>query len=186
KARLVKSRDEQAAAAHDSLLDAVRVYKDLTDNTAYRNYPRMDVALFFYGYTLANGNYTNEARAGYDMLLKNYPASKYVPDAHYAFAEYYFEHKQLADAEDRYRKVLKFPHSSVFLYAQYKLGWIDLNLGKPQEALEIFFHVAQATATNPKLEILNRAAKKDFVRAYAEVGKPDKALPAFARLDAKD
>jgi len=33
---------------------------------------------------------------------------------------------------------------------------------------------------------LFRAAKHDFVRAYAEVGRADKALPAFRRVDAKD
>jgi tetratricopeptide (TPR) repeat protein len=179
--------ESEAAAkkAKDFLVDSVVTYKALTDNEAFRNFPKMDVALFYYGYTLQSGRYQKEARAAYDKLLKNYPASKYVPEAHYAFAEYFFEAGQLADAEARYRKVLEFPSSGVYWHAMYKQGWIQLNLAKHQEALETFYRVAQATKDKPKHEVLNRAAKKDFVRAYAEVGKSDKAHAAFKNVDAK-
>jgi tetratricopeptide (TPR) repeat protein len=181
------ANDAKAAAqkAKDYLLKAVKTYKGLTDNDAFRNYPKMDMALFYYGYTLQGGKYLKEARAVYDKLLKNYPSSKYVPEAHLAFADYYFEAGQLADAEARYKQVLKFPKSSAFQYAKYKLGWIHLNLQRFQEALEAFFEVAQATKNDKKQEILNRAAKKDFVRAYAEIGKADKAYAAFQRVDQK-
>lgn len=180
-------RDSQTAAnkAKDYLLKAVKTYKGLTDNDAFRNYPKMDMALFYYGYTLQGGKYMKEARAVYDKLLKNYPNSKYVPEAHLAFADYYFEAGQLADAEARYKMVLKFPKSSAYWYAMYKMGWIHLNLQRFQDALETFFQVAQATKNDKKQEILNRAAKKDFVRAYAEIGKADKAYAAFQRVDNK-
>ncbi|HEU0033612.1 MAG TPA: tetratricopeptide repeat protein [Kofleriaceae bacterium] len=183
-----KLKNDSAVAANkakDYLLKAVKTYKGLTDNEAFRNYPKMDMALFYYGYTLQGGKYLKEARAVYDKLLKNYPNSKYVPEAHLAFAEYYFEAGQLADAEARYRQVLKFPKSSAYWYAMYKMGWIHLNLQRFQEALETFFQVAQATKNDKKQEILNRAAKKDFVRAYAEIGKADKAYAAFQRVDNK-
>ena len=174
-----------AAKAKDYLIKAVQTYKDLTDNEAFRNYPRMDIALFYYGYTLQGGKYLEEARAVYDKLLKNYPNSKYVPEAHLAFADYYFEANQLADAAARYKMVLKFPKSSAFWYAKYKMGWIDLNLRRFQDALEAFFEVAQATKNDNKQNILHRAANKDFVRAYAEIGRVDRAYDAFKRVDPK-
>ncbi|MBA3452982.1 MAG: tetratricopeptide repeat protein, partial [Deltaproteobacteria bacterium] len=181
-----KTESSQAAnKAKDYLLKAVKTYKGLTDNDAFRNYPKMDMALFYYGYTLQGGKYLKEARAVYDKLLKNYPNSKYVPEAHLAFADYYFEAGQLADAESRYKMVLKFPKSSAYWYAMYKMGWIHLNLTRFQEALETFFQVAQATKNDKKQETLNRAAKKDFVRAYSEIGKADKAYAAFQRVDNK-
>src|SRR5205814_9783937 len=62
--------------------------------------------------------------------------------------------------------------------------WIHLNKQRFQDALETFFQVAQATKTDKKEEVLNRAAKKDFVRAYAEIGKADQAFNAFKRVDA--
>ncbi len=181
-----KAKQESANAANkakDYLLKAVKTYKGLTDNDAFRNYPKMDMALFYYGYTLQGGKYMKEARAVYDKLLKNYPKSKYVPEAHLAFADFYFEQNQLDDAKARYEMVLKFPQSSAFQYAKYKLGWIHLNKQQFQLALEAFFEVAQATKGDKKQEILNRASKKDFVRAYSEIGKADKAYPAFQRVD---
>ena len=183
KSKFQKDSTAAATKAKDYLLKAVKTYKGLTDNQAFRNYPTMDMALFYYGYTLQGGKYMKEARAVYDKLLKNYPQSKYVPEAHLAFADYYFEAGQLADSESRYRMVLKFPKSSAYWYAMYKLGWIHLNLSRFQEALETFFQVAQATKNDKKQEVLNRASKKDFVRAYSEIGKADKAYPAFQRVD---
>ncbi|MBX3158594.1 MAG: tetratricopeptide repeat protein [Deltaproteobacteria bacterium] len=185
KTRMVADAKAGADKAKDYLLKAVKTYKGLTDNEAFRNYPKMDMALFYYGYTLQGGKYMKEARLVYDKLLKNYPASKYVPEAHLAFADYHFEQGQLADAENRYRQVLKFPNSSAYWYAMYKMGWIHLNLQRFTEALDVFFQVANATKSDPKQQVLNRAAKKDFVRAYAEIGKADKAYVAFQRVDNK-
>ncbi|HEY4242631.1 MAG TPA: tetratricopeptide repeat protein [Kofleriaceae bacterium] len=183
KSRATADANTAAAKAKDFLLKAVRTYKGLTDNDSFRNYPKMDMALFYYGYTLQGGKYMKEARAVYDKLLKNYPNSKFVPEAHLAFADYFFENNQLDDAEARYKMVLKFPKSTAYWYAMYKMGWIDLNKQRFQEALETFFQVAQATKSDPKQSVLNRASKKDFVRAYAEIGKADKAYPAFQRVD---
>jgi TolA-binding protein len=183
KAKLKADADAAQSKAKEYLIKAVKTYKALTENDAFRNYPKMDMALFYYGYTLQGGKYMKDARNAYDKLLKNYPSSKYVPQAHLAFADYFFEIGQLDDAEARYRMVLKFPKAPSYWYAMYKLGWIDLNKQRFQDALETFFQVAQATRADKKNEILNRAAKKDFVRAYAEIGKADKAYPAFQRVD---
>ncbi|HTR55168.1 MAG TPA: tetratricopeptide repeat protein, partial [Kofleriaceae bacterium] len=191
KARTPQQKQQAAQAAKQAqdkakgyLLKAVKTYQALTSNDAFRNYPKMDMALFYYGYTLTGGHYMKEARDVYDKLLKNYPSSKYVPEAHLAFADYYFENNDLDNAEARYKQVLKFPKSTAYWYAMYKMGWIHLNKQRFQEALETFYQVAQATKTDKKDEVLNRASKKDFVRAYAEIGKADKAYDAFKRVDA--
>ena len=182
----LKGQDRTAAGikARDYLLKAVKMFKALTDNDAFRTYPKLDTALFSYGYALQTGKYMAEARAVYDKLLKNFPNSAYVPEAHLVFAEYYFAAGQPADAEARYKLVLKFPKSRAYWFAMYKLGWIHLGLQHFQEALETFFQVVQATKHDAKQVALHRAARLDFVRAYAEIGKPDKALAAFQRVDA--
>ena len=184
KANAQRAQQAAAAQAKTYLLKAVKTYKGLTDNPAFRNYPKMDMALFYYGYTLQGGNYADPARAVFDKLIKNYPNSKYVPEAHLAFADYYFEQGQLDDAEARYKMVLKFPKSPAYNYALYKMGWIDLNKQRFQEALDTFYQVSQITKSDKKQEVLNRASKKDFVRAYAEIGKADQAYNAFKRVDA--
>ena len=183
KSKLKSDSAAAATKAKDYLIKAVKTYKGLTDNDNFRNYPKMDMALFYYGYTLQGGKYMKEARAVYDKLLKNYPNSKYVPQAHLVFAEYFFDANQLADAEARYKMVLKFPLSSAYWFAMYKMGWINLNLQRYQEALETFFQITQATKNDAKQALLNSAAKRGFVRAYAEIGKLDKANAAFSRVD---
>ena len=183
KAKYQKVADRAAKDTKDAMIDAVKTYKALTENDKFKNYPKMDQALYYYGFTLQGGKYYKEARAVYDKLIKNYPQSQYIPEAHLAFADYYFEQNQLDDAEDRYKRVLQFPKSSVYWIAYYKMGWVDLNLGKNQEALETFYEVALKTKGDKSKEILNHAAKKDIVRAYAEVGNVQKALPYFQKVD---
>ena len=181
-----EQRKQAAAAAEQAklyLLKTVKTFKGLTDNDAFRNYPKLDAALFVYGYTLQSGKYLKEARMVYDKLLKNFPNSKYVPEAHLAFADYYFDAGQLADAEARYKQVLKFPKSGVYAYALYKLGWIHLQLSRSPQAAESFYQVVVATRGDAKQAELYRAARADFARAYAQIGKPDRAFEAFQKLD---
>jgi tetratricopeptide (TPR) repeat protein len=162
------------------LIKAVKAYKGLADNDAFRNYPKMDRALFLYGYTLQAGKYMKEARSVYDKLLKNYPDSVYVPAAHLAFADYYFAQHQFADAEARYKMVLKFPKSEAYAAALYKMGRIHFELQRYQDALETYFQVVQLAGTRADLRA---AAEAGFVDAYAAIGKPDKARAAFERVD---
>ncbi len=183
KSKLQAEAATSANKAKDFLLRAVKSYKALVENDAFRNYPKLDVALFDYGFTLQSGKYMKEARAVYDKLLKNYPNSKFVPEAHLVFGEYYFETAQFADAEARYKMVLKFPKADVYAYGVYKLGWVQLQLQRYPEALESFFQVAQSTRNDQRQLAMHRAAVLDFVRVYAEIGKADKAAPAFQRVD---
>lgn len=62
KAAAKRKSEDSAAKSKKALLDAVKIYKALTDNDAFSNYPNMDKALFYYGYTLQGGTYMKEAR----------------------------------------------------------------------------------------------------------------------------
>ena len=177
-------RGKDAQRSKDALIKAVKYWKLLVENERFRNYPKIDMALFEYGYTLQGGKYLKEARAVYDQLLKNYPQSRYVPEAHLAFAEYYVESGQLDDAQARYQVVLKFPKSPAYAYAMYRLGWIKYDLQRYQDALEAFYNVAALTKEDQKQAVVNAAAKEGFVAAYAQIGPPQKAALAFARVDA--
>ncbi len=183
KSELEAKQKKYFEASRDALLSAVKVYKEIAEESRYRNYPRMDEAIFYYAYTLQNARYAKEARKVFHKLIKDYPNSKYIPDAYLAFADYYFEQNSLANAEQFYDKVLQFPKSRVYNFALYKKGWVYLNLAEPQKALETFFEVSQKTRGSKNEANLNRASKKDFVRAYADVGKPQRAYKAFQRVD---
>src|SRR5262249_55324438 len=132
---------DHADKADKSLKNAVKVYKELADNEKFKNYPRMDLALFSFAYTLQTGKYMKEARQIYHRLLTDYPQSKFVPDAYLAFADYYFAENQLANAEAFYKKVLLFPKSNIYSYANYMLGWVYLNLSQHEDAGKQFLTV---------------------------------------------
>ncbi|ACY15027.1 tetratricopeptide repeat protein [Haliangium ochraceum] len=183
KSALKQKQDQYFKASKTALLSAVKVYKSIADDPRNRNYPRMDEALYYYAYTLQNAEYAKEARQVFHKLIKDYPNSKYIPDAYLAFADYYFAQNSLANAEQFYDKVLQFPEARVYNFALYKKGWVYLNLDRSQDALETFFSVAQRTENNERQAILNRASKKDFVRAYADVGVPQRAYKSFQRVD---
>jgi tetratricopeptide (TPR) repeat protein len=183
KKKLLAKSATVAENAKRSLLAAVKVYRAMTADDRFRNYQNMPQALFYFGYMLGSGGYPKDMRAVYDRLLKDYPSSPYVPTAHLAFADYHFEQGQLADAENRYKRVLQFPKASVYWYAKYMLGWVHLNRGEHQQALELFHAVAIATRGDRDREVLHRASLKDVVRAYAEVGNTGRAHDYFKKLD---
>ncbi len=188
-----KGESEKAAKkSKESLLAAVKAYKRIADKSSYKNYANMDKVLFYYGFTLQQGKYNKEARNVYDRLKNDYPDSPFIPEVYVVFGDYYFEQAgvdpdnfkdHLGNAAQNYKKTLEYPKASVYTYALYKMGWVYLNLGKHQLALETFFKVADLTKGDKKKEPLNRAAKKDIVRAYAEVGDAEKAHNFFKRVD---
>ena len=184
KAKWQQAVKDNKAKSEAALKNAVKVYKTLTDNDKFKNYPRMDQALFAFAYSLQQGKYMKEARQIYHRLLEDYPQSKYVPEAYLAFADYYFGANELANAEAFYQKVLQFPKSSVYDYSNYMLGWVYLNLARHEDAGKQFLQVIRDTTGEKKQETLNKASKKDFVRAYADFGQVQKAWPTFQKIDA--
>ena len=179
-------RSEQGGGARPRtyLLKAVKTYKGLTDNDAFRNYPKMDMALFYYGYTLQGGKYMKEARAVYDKLLKNYPNSKYVPEAHLAFADYYFEQRPARRRRGPLQDGPQVPEVArpTGTRCTRWAGSISTSSASRRRSRRSS-RSRSATKNDKKQEVLNRASKKDFVRAYAEIGKADKAFDAFKRVD---
>jgi tetratricopeptide (TPR) repeat protein len=180
------AKAEAAAAAEKAkqyLQKTARTFRGLTDNEAFRSFPKLDTALFYFAHTLRSGGHALEARQVLDKLVQTFPNSKHAAEAYLLVGEHLFQSGQLVDAEHRYKIVLKFPKATVYWYAMYKLGWVHLGSQRFQEALETFYQVAQATKNDQKQEGLRNASLRDFVRVYAEIGKPDKANAAFQRVD---
>lgn len=183
KAALKKKQKLYFKTEKKALILSLTEYAKLAREPRYKNFPRMDEVLFYYGHTLQGVKRTTDAQKIFHQLIQNYPDSKYIPQAHLSFADYFFVKGDLDNAEVFYNKVLLFPKSSVFAYAMYKKGWVFLNQERPKEALVTFFKVVGVTKGKKKLKTINKAAKKDYVRAYAEVGSAEKAYQAFQRVD---
>jgi tetratricopeptide (TPR) repeat protein len=166
------------------LLEAVKAYIGATN---FRKYERMDEVLFRLAYLLTSVKKEDKAREYFHRLIKDYPNSKYIPDAYLSFAEFYFDKGEMDNALKFYEKVEQFPNSSVYPYAVYKKGWCYVNQGDYKTALETFVSVVKMSS-DPKIKIskaqkeaLMKEAKKDIVKAYAHVGGPEKAWEFFQR-----
>ena len=183
KSKAKSAYNKHKKAEKSALTNAVKVYSVLAKNKRYRNYKKMDEVLFYYAYTLQAAKEIKLSRIIFKQLIQNYPKSKYVPNAFLSFADYFFEAEDLERAEQFYGKVLEFPKSGVYDFALYKMGWVYLNQDRNQDALTTFFKVAQNTRGKKQKVVLNKASKKDFVRAYSEVGKAQSAHTAFQRVD---
>jgi TolA-binding protein len=166
------------------LLEAVKGY---IAATKFKKYERMDEVLFKLAYLLTSVKKEDQAREFFLRLIKDYPDSKYIPDAYLSFAEYYFDKAEMDAALKFYEKVEQFPKASVYPYAVYKKGWCYVNMGDYKTALETFVGVVRMTqeghinVNKNQKESLQKEAKKDIVKAYAHVGGPDKAWEFFQR-----
>jgi TolA-binding protein len=186
-----RARLEQTQKAHEAE-EATRKRKAVESYLAvipHDNYERMDEALYRLAALLAGDNRHEHAREFYLRLIREYPDSRYVPDAYLSFAQFYFDQGEVHAARKFYEKVIQFPRSPVFGYALYKRAWCDINLGDHKGALQSFVEVirlAQAGKAGPDPaanRALERAAQGDAVKAYARSGAPsDRAWEFCARV----
>ncbi len=184
-ASLKQKQQQYEKAAEDASLKAVKSY---VAASKYPKYNRMDEVLFRLAYLLQMIKKEDQAREFFHKLIKDYPNSKYVPNAYLSFAEFYFQKGEMENAGKFYQKVEQFPQSSVFGFALYKQGWVEINLGNFKSALEIFVKVIQLCQNGkiPKNQAgpLEKEAKKDLVKAYGRTpgASPDKAWDFFQRM----
>ncbi len=184
KASLTRQQTDYDKQSEKWLLEAVKSYAAAR---TFKQYDRMDEVLFRLAYLLQTVKREDQAREVFHQLIKDYPNSKYVPEAFLSFAEYYFGKGEMDNALKFYKKVEEFPKSPVYGYAIYKQGWCFINLGDFKTALKVFVDViamAKSGRGGDKRQnaALEREAKKDVVKAYARVGTPDKAWEFFSRV----
>jgi tetratricopeptide (TPR) repeat protein len=172
--------------------DAVAAYLAAS---RFPTYERQDEVLFRLAWVLRAAHKADEARTFLLRLLRDHPASRYVPDAYLAFADLYFDAGDMNAALKFYEKVEQFPRAAVYPYGVYKKGWCQVNLGAHADALATFVSVvgmARAAgagsggAAVAQKRALERGAKKDVVRAYARVASPDRAWDFFRRVGGDD
>jgi TolA-binding protein len=169
---------EQLARKH-----ALERYLDVV-NGPFASYPKMDEALFSTAQLLREAKKDEAARTFFKRLIKDHPTSRYVPDGLLAFGDDAFERHDLETALALYDKVVQHADSPLAEYARYKIGWCRFNLADFKGALDAFVTVidhARHGQSAGRLA-LEREARKDVVRAFAQVGAADRAWPFFQRL----
>lgn len=195
------------AVVEASRKSAIRYYKILRDD--YPNYclsPNAsdaaksqgcgDEVLYYLAYEYEAAKELDKARSVYLELIKSWPASKYIPNAYFAFGELFFQDAQQdpskwAFAEQSYQEVVKYPapDNKLFGAAHYKVAYVYWNQGDHAQALTSFKAVIDYSNQHASLADaarLGESARRDIVPVYAASGDPKKAYAFFSPLAGSD
>jgi cellulose synthase operon protein C len=128
-----------------------------------RNYPwfeQYDLALYVDGFLAYEQGKEEEARERFEKILKDYPQSRFVPDAHMAKAEAIFNGKfDYAGALTEYEKVLSYKDQidpALYGLALFKSAWCYWRIGNNDEAARRFVGVFEATDGGNKVNAAQR------------------------------
>jgi len=188
--QLKKNQTLYFARANYWLRKSLVKYVRITTNKKYSNYSRMDEVIFTVGdiaKSLAEQEkkdgkhakaeqYSQIMMAMFSRLVKEHPRSRFIPDALLAKGEFFFNNRRIVEAIAVFQKVARYQNSPLAPYANYKIGWCYLNLKKFRMALSKFVEVSRGKRGGTNLI---QAARKDVVRAYTHIGRPDKAYNFF-------
>ncbi|MFB6264471.1 MAG: tetratricopeptide repeat protein, partial [Bradymonadaceae bacterium] len=144
--------------------EALKIYKEILQQSP--GYARIDEVIYRLGRGLLEAGKGAQAVSYLQRLVKNYPKSKYIPDANLELAEYFFKQQLLGAARDKYKAVLEYKDHPDYDYALYKLGWVYYNRNKFRKSVETFKRVVERT--NKKLGF-QKEALNDLIVAYSEI-----------------
>lgn len=165
--------------------EAIKAYAQLVQD--HPNFKRMDEILFALGFSLDEMKQNEKAREVYYRLIKNFPESKFVPNAYLSFAEHYFAQGDMEAASRFYGKVTEFPpeRNAVYGFALYKQAWCRYNVDDFKGSLQKFVEVIEYGKANPEgrdVANLMKQSRRELVMPYARAGTPAKALEFFSRF----
>jgi len=128
-----------------------RVARDLFGRVIH-DYPwfdQFDLALYVDGFLAFEQGKEDEARERFERILRDYPESRFVPDAHMAKAEAIFNGSyDYPAALAEYEKVIAYKgriDPSLYGLALFKSAWCYWRLGNNDEAAKRFVGVFEAT-----------------------------------------
>ena len=148
--------------------DAIDAFRTIA--RSHPSYERLDEVVFRLGETLMENDNASEGIQFLTRLVNTYPNSQYIADARLLMAEHYFDNNLLIAARQNYDEVLRFPTSSVYNYALYKVAWVDINEFMFEEALSKLQTVVRNLdqLSEPQLDF-RRQALNDMLKAYVEL-----------------
>ena len=144
----------------------------------YPSFERYDLALYIDGFLASEEGKMDEALERVGRILAEYPASRFVPDAHMVRAEAELTRAapNHAFAYQEYEAVLAMPDSGLHDLALFKSAWALWRLGKTEEAARRFLRVfragaerhSRAGADKRQLEELQAEALRNLVAVFVE------------------
>jgi len=149
----------------------------------YRWFDQYDLALYVDGFLAFEQGREDEARERFELILRDFPSSRFIPDAHMAKAEAIFNGKfDYAAALVEYETVLSYRTQidpALYGLALFKSAWCYWRLGNNDQAARRFVGVFEATdpgaasgkvslAQRKQLDELQGEALKYVVEVFTE------------------
>jgi cellulose synthase operon protein C len=144
----------------------------------YPWFDEYDLALYVDGFLATEQGKHEEALARFERIIREYPKSRFQPDAHMTKAETLLNEKyDYAGALAEYELVLQYPKSELYGLALFKSAWCQWRLGNSDEAAKRFVQVfaltderggKATTADRKQLDELQAEALKYLVEVLTE------------------
>lgn len=135
----------------------------------YPWFSQYDLALYVDGFLAYEQQKPDEALDRFNRILKDFPRSRFVPDAHMARAEALFNGKyDYAAALAEYEKVLEYKQSELYGLAMFKSAWCMWRLGRTEEAAKRFVSVFEITEAGAGAQKGNVTQRKQLDELQSE------------------
>ena len=145
----------------------------------FPTYHRFDEVLYYLAKGLfleaanrKNPNLFKEGERNFKQIIKKHKGSRFLPEAHLALGEYYFDNNHLFYAKNHYETIINnHRRSTMFNYALYKLAWVYYNLREFEKSVDTFKKVVAVIDKSKSSRTIEfrEQALNDLVRVYAEV-----------------
>lgn len=122
------------ASSRTSLTQAVEVYQYIQKK--FPGYNQMDLVVFNHAFARQALGQDKDAENLYWDLIRKFPDSPLVPDAHLAIGEISFMKAKFQFALEHFDAIRKFPESRVYPYGLYKAAWTRYNMHESAAALK--------------------------------------------------
>jgi cellulose synthase operon protein C len=161
--------------------------------TDFPTAPNNDRVLYQLSRAHQNLGESGKAEESLQRLIRDYPQSQYIDDAHFRRAEVLFKLGQFDDAALEYKHVLDLGAATPFFQpAQYKYGWAQYRQSNHEAALDVFMTIlSRELPAGPLADVdaaVAGAGKKELVQdalrvvnlALTQLGGGEAAKKYFA------
>ncbi|MDQ3038014.1 MAG: tetratricopeptide repeat protein, partial [Myxococcota bacterium] len=128
----------------------------------HRDFDRYDFVMYMKAYALTELGDAEGALALYRRILREFPRSRFVPDAHMALAETHFANMEFAEALAEFEQVLRHRDSELYDMALFKSAWCLWRMDRTTEAATRFRRVLDLGRERGRLTSAQRRRLRDL------------------------
>jgi cellulose synthase operon protein C len=174
----------KAAQPRKHINQAISIY-DMIERR-WPRYAKLDQVIF--NNAFANQQVSNNQKAErlFGKLIKDFPSSYLIPDAHLALGEMVFQRRQFDLALKHFQAIKNYPDSMAYPYGLYKAAWTYYNMQdaaaglKELEAVVKYGRFVKEQGIDSRLD-LRREALSDMALFFSDVHPARDAFGYFER-----